>query len=115
MPSKHIPPHFTENDKGLYATMKRWCIDPWLYGDIRNLHLRYYIFYDMADGMQAVAMPFAALLGYDTDADRDGNYMFYVVFFTNNLVVKKNCVSLQQNAALGNLKTIFHCVCLHSQ
>ena len=31
-------------DKGLYATMKRWRIDPWLYGDIRNLHLRYYIF-----------------------------------------------------------------------
>ena len=27
-------------DKGLYATMKRWRIDPWLYGDIRNLHLR---------------------------------------------------------------------------
>ena len=26
--SKHIHPHFTENDKGLYATMKRWCI--WL-------------------------------------------------------------------------------------
>lgn len=26
-------------------------------------------------------MPFAALLGYDTAADRDGNYMFYVVFF----------------------------------
>ena len=24
-------------DKGLYATMKRWRIDPWLYGDIRNL------------------------------------------------------------------------------
>ena len=47
----------------------------------------------MADGMQAVAMPFAALLGYDTDADRDGNYMFYVVFFTNNLVVaNKQCI-----------------------
>ena len=26
-------------------------------------------------------MPFAALLGYDTAADRDGNHMFYVVFF----------------------------------
>ena len=24
-------------------------------------------------------MPFAALLGYDKNADRDGNYMFYVV------------------------------------
>ena len=23
----------TENDKGLYVTMKRWSIDPWLYGD----------------------------------------------------------------------------------
>ena len=26
--SKHIHPHFTGNDKGLYATMKRWRIDP---------------------------------------------------------------------------------------
>ena len=25
------------NDKGLYATMKRWRIDPWLYGDICNV------------------------------------------------------------------------------
>ena len=24
--SKHIHPRFTGNDKGLYATMKRWCI-----------------------------------------------------------------------------------------
>ena len=31
------------NDKGLYATMKRWRIDPWLYGDIRNLHLRFLV------------------------------------------------------------------------
>ena len=23
----------TGNDKGLYVTMKRWRIDPWLYGD----------------------------------------------------------------------------------
>ena len=47
--------------KGLYATMNRWRIDPWLYGDIRNLHLSYYI--------------------------------FYVVFFTNNLVVtNKQCI-----------------------
>ena len=60
-----------------------------IYGDICNLHLRYYIFYDMADGIQMVTMPFTTLWGYDTDADRDGNYMFYVVFFTNNLVVKK--------------------------
>ena len=36
-----ISPHLTENDKGLYATMKRWRIDPGLYGDICNLHLRY--------------------------------------------------------------------------
>ena len=28
MPSKHIPPHFTENDKGLYATMRGGRIDP---------------------------------------------------------------------------------------
>ena len=28
-------------DKGLYATMNRWRIDPWLYGDIRNLPLRF--------------------------------------------------------------------------
>ena len=34
-------PHSQENDKGLYATMKRWRIDPWLYGDIRYLHLRF--------------------------------------------------------------------------
>ena len=86
-----------------------------IYGDICNLHLRYYIFYDMADGIQMVTMPFTTLWGYDTDADRDGNYMFYVVFFTNNLVVKKSSVSLQQKAALGNLKTSFRCVCLHSQ
>ena len=47
----------------------------------------------MANGMQTVTMPFAALLGYDTDADRVGNYVFYVVFFTNNLVVtKKQCI-----------------------
>ena len=26
---------------GLYATKKRWRIDPWLYGNIRNLHLRF--------------------------------------------------------------------------
>ena len=26
-----------ENDKGLYATMNRWRIDPWLYGDICNV------------------------------------------------------------------------------
>ena len=43
----------------------------------------------MADGIQMVTMPFTTLWGYDTDADRDGNYMFYVVFFTNNLVVTK--------------------------
>ena len=28
--------------KGLYATMNRWHIDPLLYGDICNLHFRYY-------------------------------------------------------------------------
>ena len=28
---------------GLYATKKRWRIDPWLYGDIRNLHLRFLV------------------------------------------------------------------------
>lgn len=33
----NIHPHFTGNDKGLYATMIGGSIDPWLYGDIRNL------------------------------------------------------------------------------
>ena len=28
MPSKHSHPHLTGNDKGLYATMTRWRIDP---------------------------------------------------------------------------------------
>ena len=28
LPSNYIPPHLTGNDKGLYATMKRWRIDP---------------------------------------------------------------------------------------
>ena len=47
----------------------------------------------MADGIQTVTMPFAALSGYDSDADRVGNFVFYVVFFTNNLVVtKKQCI-----------------------
>ena len=47
----------------------------------------------MADGMQAVTMPFTTLWGYDTDADRVGIYVFYVVFFTNNLVVtNKQCI-----------------------
>ena len=27
-PANIYPPHLTENDKGLYATMKRWRIDP---------------------------------------------------------------------------------------
>ena len=27
--------------KGLYTTMNRWRIDPLLYGDIHNLHLRF--------------------------------------------------------------------------
>lgn len=31
----NIHPHFTGNDKGLYATMIGGSIDPWLYGDIR--------------------------------------------------------------------------------
>ena len=43
----------------------------------------------MADGIQTVTMPFAALSGYDSDADRVRNFVFYVVFFTNNLVVTK--------------------------
>ena len=43
----------------------------------------------MADGMQAVTMPFTTLWGYDTDADWVGIYVFYIVFFTNNLVVTK--------------------------
>ena len=36
-------------DKGLYATMKRWRIDPWLYGNIRNLHLRILFFMNCSD------------------------------------------------------------------
>ena len=69
----------------------------------------------MADGIQMVTMPFAALSEYDSDADRVRNFVFYVVFFTNNLVVtKKQCI-FAADAALGNLKTSFHCVCLHSQ
>ena len=43
--------------------------------------------------MQAVTMPFTTLWGYDTDADRVGIYVFYVVFFMNNLVVtNKQCI-----------------------
>ena len=34
MPSKHSHPHFTGNDKGLYATMKRWRIAPSSYPDV---------------------------------------------------------------------------------
>ena len=46
----------------------------------------------MVDGIQYETMPFAALLGYDTDAERVG-FVFYVVFFTYNLVVtKKRCI-----------------------
>ena len=59
-----------------------------MYGGVRGRKI-----YDMADGMQAVTMPFTTLWGYDTDADRVGIYVFYVVFFTNNLVVtKKQCI-----------------------
>ena len=46
MPSKHSHPHLTGNDKGLYATMIGGRIDPWLYGDIRNLHLRFQQLYN---------------------------------------------------------------------
>lgn len=47
----NIHPHFTGNDKGLYATMNRWRIDPWLYGDIRNLHLRFQQLYPLCRRM----------------------------------------------------------------
>ena len=43
----NIHPHFTGNDKGLYATMRCGRIDPWLYGDIRNLHLRFQQLYPL--------------------------------------------------------------------
>ena len=43
--------HFTGNDKGLYPTMNRWRIDPWLYGDIRNLHLRFQRLYPLCRRM----------------------------------------------------------------
>ena len=36
-------------DKGLYATMNRWRIDPSLYGDIRNLYLRFLFFMNCSD------------------------------------------------------------------
>ena len=59
-----------------------------MYGGVRGRKI-----YDMADGMQAVTMPFTTLWGYDTDADRVGIYVFYVVFFMNNLVVtNKQCI-----------------------
>ena len=72
-------------------------------------------FYDMVDGIQTVTMPFAALLGYDTDAERVGILCF--MLFSSRIIwqLQKSGVSLQQNAALGYLKTSFHCVCLHSQ
>ena len=68
----NIHPHFTGNDKGLYATMiggsiDRFgyvqrnnglyatmiggSIDPWLYGDIRNLHLRFQQLYPLCRRM----------------------------------------------------------------
>ena len=62
----------------------------------------------MADGIQMVTMPFTALLGYDTDADKDGNYMFYVVFFTNNLVVKKKlCIFAAECCTRQFVKQVF--------
>ena len=47
----NIHPHFTGNDKGLYATMIGGRIDPWLYGDIRNLHLRFQQLYPLCRRM----------------------------------------------------------------
>ena len=46
-----IHPHFTGNDKGLYATMIGGSIDPWLYGDICNLHLRFQQLYPLCRRM----------------------------------------------------------------
>ena len=46
-----IHPHFTGNDKGLYATMRGGRIDPWLYGDIRNLHLCFQQLYPLCRRM----------------------------------------------------------------
>ena len=47
-----------ENEKGLYVTMNRWRIDPWLYGDIRNFYLLHtlYVFICYAKIMPASAM-----------------------------------------------------------
>ena len=47
----NIHPHFTGNDKGLYATMIGGSIDPWLYGDICNLHLRFQQLYPLCRRM----------------------------------------------------------------
>ena len=35
----NIHPHFTGNDKGLYATMIGGSIDPWLYGAIFVIYI----------------------------------------------------------------------------
>ena len=40
-----------------------------------------------------VTMPFAALLEYDKDADRDRNYMFYVVSQATQVVQSSNSSS----------------------
>lgn len=37
-----------------------------------------------------VTIPFAALLEYDKDADRDRNYMFYVVSQATQVVLSSN-------------------------
>ena len=47
----------------------------------------------MADGIQTVTMPFAALLGYDTDAERVGILCFMLFSSRIILVVtKKWCI-----------------------
>ena len=50
-----------------------------MYGGVRGRKI-----YDMADGMQAVTMPFTTLWGYDTDADRGGIICF--MLFSSRII-----------------------------
>ena len=50
-----------------------------LYGDIRNLHLRYSVFYDMADGIQMVNKTFSLPMGtrFVAGESTEGNTQYY--------------------------------------
>ena len=43
--------HFTGKRQGSICHDDRWRIDPWLYGDIRNLHLRFQQLYPLCRRM----------------------------------------------------------------